>query len=146
MGDAADDRVALHPHRCEVAVADAGDRELSRAGPRAHAVADRPGADAHDVHRLAQERVERDDLVHLAAADVHVVGDRVRELGGDRPDLAAHAAEVVEQPRPLDGQLGEERGQGEDVRERIIPVRARRAFAPNAIAVPSAAPASTSVG
>ena len=85
--------------------------------------------------------------MHLAAPDVHVVGERVRELGRDRPDLAADAAEVVEQPRPRDRQLGQERGQGEDVRERIIPGPARTvSHAPSAIAAPSAAPAITSVG
>ena len=73
---------------------------------RLDAVADRPGADAHDVHRLLEERVERDDLVHLAAADVHPVGERVGELGRDRPDLAADPAEVVEQVRPLEGSSG----------------------------------------
>jgi hypothetical protein len=87
---------------------------------RPHAVADRPGADADDVDRLLQERVERDDLVHLAAADVHVVGQRVRELGRERADLAADPPEVVEQSRPVGRKLREERGQGEDVRAPII--------------------------
>ena len=145
--DAADDLVAVHPHGREVAVADAGDRELAVVRAGAHAVAHRAGADAHDVHRLPQERVEGDDLVHLAAADVHVVGERVRELGRERPDLPADPAEVVEQLRPVGGQLREERGQGENVRVLIIPISARAASqtAP-ATAVPSAAPASTSAG
>jgi len=53
--------------------------------------------------------------VHLAAADVHVVGERVRELRGDRADLAADAPEVVQQARPLLRQLGKNLGEPEDV-------------------------------
>ena len=56
-----------------------------------------------------EERVERDDLVHLAAADVHVVGDGVGQLHRDRPDLAADAAEVVEESCPLARKLGKQR-------------------------------------
>jgi hypothetical protein len=44
-----------------------------------------------------------------------VVGDGVRKLGRHRTDLAADAAEVVQQLRPLLGQLGEELGELEDV-------------------------------
>jgi len=44
-----------------------------------------------------------------------VVGERVRELGRDRADLAADAAQVVEQARPLLRQLGENLGEPEDV-------------------------------
>jgi hypothetical protein len=44
-----------------------------------------------------------------------VVGERVGELGRDRPDLAANAAEVVEQARPLLRELGEQRRKPEDV-------------------------------
>jgi len=44
-----------------------------------------------------------------------VVGKRVRELGRERADLAADAAEVVEQPRPLLRQLRENLGEPEDV-------------------------------
>jgi hypothetical protein len=44
-----------------------------------------------------------------------VVGDGVRELGRDRPDLAADAAEVVEEARPLLRKLGEQGGEREDV-------------------------------
>jgi hypothetical protein len=126
--DPADDLVAQHPDGSEVAVADAGDLE-ARARLRviltitlnpSQTVADRPGADPDDSDRVLQERVERDDLVHLAAADVHVVGERVGELGSDRADLAAHAPEVVEQPRAGGRELREERGQGEDVRAPII--------------------------
>jgi FdhD protein len=58
--------------------------------------------------------------VDLAAADVHVVCDRVGELGRDRPYLAPHAAEVVQQLRPLLGQLGQELGEPEDVYGSII--------------------------
>ena len=82
--------------------------------------------------------------MHLAAADVHVVGERVRELGRDRADLAADAAEVVEEPRAVCRQLGEERGQGEDVRAPIIP-RATGTRASATSADPSAAPTITSV-
>jgi hypothetical protein len=88
--------------------------------PPSHAVADRSGADANDVDRLLEERVEGDDLVHLAAADVHVVGQRVGELGRQRADLATDPPEVVEQSRPVGRKLREERGQGEDVRAAII--------------------------
>ena len=90
-------------HRRQVAVAEAGnlDRARVRLQQRssAEAVADRPGADADDVDRQAQVRVEGDDLRHLAAADVHVVGERVRQVGRHRPDVAANPAEVVEQAR-----------------------------------------------
>jgi hypothetical protein len=82
---------------------------------RAEAVANRADADAHGVDGHLEERVEGDDLVHLAAAHVHVVGERVRELGRDRADLAADAAEVVEQARPLLRQLWENFGEPEDV-------------------------------
>jgi hypothetical protein len=44
-----------------------------------------------------------------------VVGERVRELGRERADLAADAAEVVEEPRSLLRQLGEKLGEPEDV-------------------------------
>ena len=113
----------------EVAVAEALDAEDRHAGLlllpgqellRAEAVADGPDADAHGVHRHLEERVEGDDLVHLAAADVHVVGERVRELGRQRADLAADAAEVVEEPRPLLRELREELGEPEDVYALII--------------------------
>ena len=53
--------------------------------------------------------------MHLAAADVHVVGERVRELRGDRADLAADAPEVVQQARPLLRQLVKNLGEPEDV-------------------------------
>jgi hypothetical protein len=53
--------------------------------------------------------------VHLAAADVHVVRERVGELGRERADLAADATEVVQQPRPLLRQLGKNLGEPEDV-------------------------------
>jgi len=49
-----------------------------------------------------------------------VVGDRIRELGRDRPDLAPDAAEVVQQLRPLVRQLGKELGELEDVYGSII--------------------------
>ena len=82
---------------------------------RSEAVADRPGADAHRIGRHLQEGVERDDLVHLAASDVHVVGESVRELHRDRADLAAHAAEVVEEARPLARELRKERREAQHV-------------------------------
>jgi hypothetical protein len=44
-----------------------------------------------------------------------VVGERVGELGRERADLTADTAEVVEQPRPLLRQLGENLGEPEDV-------------------------------
>jgi hypothetical protein len=49
-----------------------------------------------------------------------VVGERVRELGRDRADLAADATEVVQQPRPLDRQERQEACQGEDVDAAIL--------------------------
>ena len=53
--------------------------------------------------------------MHLAAADVHVVGDRVGELGREGPDLAPHPSEIVQQPRPLPRELRQELGELEDV-------------------------------
>jgi len=81
----------------------------------AEAVADRADADAYSVHRHLEEGVEGDDLVHLAPPDRHVVGERVGELRGDRPDLAADPPEVVQQARPLLRQLGKNLGEPEDV-------------------------------
>ena len=53
--------------------------------------------------------------MHLAAADVHVVGERVGQLHRDRSDLAADASEVVEQARPLARKLGKQRCEPEHV-------------------------------
>jgi hypothetical protein len=44
-----------------------------------------------------------------------VVGERVREVGRDRADLAADAAEIVQQARPLLRQVGENLGEPEYV-------------------------------
>ena len=125
MLDSRLDDVSAREHGREVAVAEALDPEHGHAVRVlllareqvlcAQAVADRPDADADGVGRHAEEGVERDDLVHLAAADVHVVGERVRELGRDRADLAADAAEVVEQARPLDREVLEQRDKAERV-------------------------------
>jgi hypothetical protein len=82
---------------------------------RAEAVTDRADADAHSVSRHLEEGVERDDLVHFPAPDVHVVRERVGELRGDRANLAANAPEVVQQARPLLRQLGKNLGEPEDV-------------------------------
>ena len=46
--------------------------------------------------------------MHVAAAEVHPVGERIRELRRDRPDLAPEPPEVVEQPRSLGRQLLEQ--------------------------------------
>ena len=121
MGDAAEHLVAVQDDRREVAVAEARhlDRAVREQRPRAGAVADRPGADANRVHRHLQERVEGDDLVHVAVAQVHPVGERVGELGRDRPDLAAQPAEVVEQPRPLRRQLLEQAREAQHVHARV---------------------------
>jgi hypothetical protein len=81
----------------------------------AEAVANRPDANAHGIHGNLEERVEGHDLVHLAPANVHVVGERVRELRGDRADLPANPPEVVQQPSPLRRQLGKNLGEPEDV-------------------------------
>ena len=109
------DRVAAQQHGRELAVAEALHAEHGHAVGvlplareqvlRAQAVADRPDAHAYRVHRHAQEGVEGDDLVHLAAADAHVIRERVGELGSDRPDLAPDPTQVVEQARPLHRQL-----------------------------------------
>jgi hypothetical protein len=82
---------------------------------RAEAIADRPDADTDGLHRDLQEGVEADDLVNFAAADVHVIGERVRELGRQGADLAPDAPEVIEQPLPLRRKLWEERCEPEDV-------------------------------
>jgi hypothetical protein len=109
--DLRDDLVAAGHRRREVAVAEAGDLERTRRRleqlARSEAVADGAGADANGIGGYLQERVERDDLVHLAAPNVHVVGDRVGEVHRDRPDFAADAAEVVEQPGSLARKLGQ---------------------------------------
>ena len=114
-----DDLVPAHQHRREVAVPETGN--LDRAGicfqqrPAAEAVADRPGADPHHVDGQPQIRVERQHLGDLAAADVHVVGERVRELGRHWPDVPADPAEVVEQAHTLARELLElGRHAGED--------------------------------
>ena len=100
---------------CRLASAPARGRSARGTGPRARirvglrreqvarpeAVADGPGADADCIDRYLQERVEGDDLVHLATPNVHVVGERVRELRRDRADLAPDTAEVVQEPCPL---------------------------------------------
>ncbi|MGH3040556.1 MAG: formate dehydrogenase accessory sulfurtransferase FdhD [Gaiellaceae bacterium] len=49
-----------------------------------------------------------------------MVGDGVGQLGRHGPDLAPDAAEVVQQPRPLLGQLRQELGELEDVYGSII--------------------------
>ena len=122
--DGGDDLVAARVHGREVAVPEAGD--LDRIGvlredvAAAIAVADGPGAHSHRVHGHLQERVERDELVHLAAADVHVVGDGIREVGRDGADLAADAAEVVEEARTRRGQRRDEARRGEDVHGAIV--------------------------
>ena len=79
----------------------------ARSSCAAEARTDRPGADAQRVERKAQERVERDDLGDLSAADPHVIGERVGELGGDRAHLAPDAAEIVEEPGPRGRKLCE---------------------------------------
>jgi hypothetical protein len=62
--------------------------------------------------------------VHLAAPDVHVVGEGVRELGSQRPDFAPHPPEVVEEPRALARELRQELREAKDVHAPII-VRGR---------------------
>ncbi len=125
MRDAAADVVSVEDDRSEVAMAEAGhlDRPAREKRSRAGAVADRPGAHPHRVDRHLQEGVERDDLVHLAAPDVHVVGERVRELGPDRADLAAEPAEVVEQASSLRRELAEHARQPKHVHVRPMIAR-----------------------
>ena len=71
--------------RSEVAVTEAGDLDRPGRGrekrPRAEAVADGSRAHPEGVHRHLQEGVEGDDLVDVAAAEVHAVGERVGQLG-----------------------------------------------------------------
>jgi hypothetical protein len=59
--------------------------------------------------------VEGHDLVHVPATEVHRVGQRVGQLGGDRADLAPDPAEVVEELRALLRQLAEHGRELEDV-------------------------------
>ncbi len=119
-----DDLVATRHDRGEIAVTQA--RDLDRSGcvreklTSPVAVADRPGTDARSVHRHLQERVERDDLVDLPPADVHVVGERVRELEGDRADVAPYASEVVEQVSSLEWEVGKKPGEGHHVHASIL--------------------------
>ena len=56
--------------------------------------------------------------MHVAVAQVHPVGERVRELRRDRADLAAQPAEVVEQPHTLRGQFVEQGREAEHVHVR----------------------------
>ena len=102
------DRVPARADGCDVAVAETGDLDdgepvlcaflcLGEQVARAEAVANRAGAHPNAVVRQLEVRVERDDLRHLAAPDVHVVGERVGELGSHRPDATADRPEVVEQ-------------------------------------------------
>ena len=113
------DLVPARHRRREIAVPEARDLDRSRrrleqlASPEA--VAHRSGADANGVRRNLKERVEGDDLVHLAAADVHVVGDRVGQLHRDRSHLAANASEVVEQAGSLAWKLRKQRCEPEHV-------------------------------
>ena len=94
------------------------DRAVGEQRARPGAVADGAGADADGVDRHLEEGVEGDDLVDVAAAQVHPVGERVGELRRDRPDLAPDAAEVVEQPRPLGRQLLQQAREPEHVHAR----------------------------
>ena len=87
----------------------------------AETVADRSGADADRVGSNLEERIERDDLVHLAAPDRHVVGERVRKLGREWADLPPDPTQVVEQACPLDRKLREEGREPKDVHVRDCP-------------------------
>src|SRR5204863_9919972 len=101
--------------RSEVAVAEAGHLEGAwmplEQRARTHAVADRAGADARRARWHLQEGIEGDDLVDLSPANVHVVGERVGELGRDRADLPPDSTEVVQQPRSLGRKLGQQRNE-----------------------------------
>ena len=125
------DRVAARADGSEVAVPEArhlDDRQRLRGEllslrqqlARAEAVADGTRADAQRLERHAQERVEGGDLVHLAATDVHVVGERIGELGRDRPDLTPDASQVVEQASPLLRELSEQGRKAQDVDSAIL--------------------------
>ena len=129
------DLVPARHRRREIAVPEARDLDRSRrrleqlASPEA--VAHRSGADANGIRRNLQERVERDDLVHLAAADVHVVGDRVGQLHRDRSHLAANAPEIVEQAGSLARKLGKQRCEPEHVHRRESIPRSAASGAPS---------------
>ena len=82
---------------------------------RAETVADGADADANGVHRHVEERVEGHDLVDLASPDVHVVRDRVRQLGGNRADLAPDAPEIVEEPGARPRELRQELGEPQNI-------------------------------
>jgi hypothetical protein len=88
--------------------------------PRAETVADRPRADSERVERLSEERIEGDDFVHVAAPDVHVVGERVGELRGERSDLTPDPTEIVEQAGPLARKRGKQRREPQDVDGAIL--------------------------
>ena len=87
---------------------------------RAQAIAYRSDTDPNRICRDVQERVKGDDLVDFSTPDVHVIGNRIRKLGRDRPDVAANAPEVVEEPRPVFRKLGEDRRQLENVHRSIL--------------------------
>ena len=129
------DLVPARHRRREIAVPEARDLDRSRrrleqlASPEA--VAHRSGADANGVRRNLEERVERDDLVHLAAADVHVVGDRVGQLHRDRSHLAANASEIVEQAGSLARKLRKQRCEPEHVHRRESIPRSAASGAPS---------------
>ena len=135
-----DDLVAAGVDRRQIAVPEA--RDLDRVGvlrehvARAVAVADRSGAHSHGVDRHLEELVEGDHLVHLAAPDVHVVGEGVGEVRRQRPDLPPHAPEVVEKASPFGRKLGQKHGQldhvhrGDPTPERTRPPAGTRAAKP----------------
>src|SRR5215204_3630478 len=99
-------RVPAQENRGELAVPETLHAEDGRAArllllagehiPRAQAIAHRADADTNRICGDVQERVKGDDFVDFATPDVHVIGNRIRKLGRDRPDIAANAPEVVE--------------------------------------------------
>jgi hypothetical protein len=64
-----------------------------------------------------------------------VVREGVGELGGERPDLASHSAEVVQEPCALRGELGEELCESQRVHGPIIGIEASRPEADTAAVV-----------
>jgi hypothetical protein len=138
MNDLRLDAVAAHEDGRKLAVAEALDFNAFASSQtrlplflgeellRTEAVADGADADANGVDRHLQEGIEGDDLVHFAATDVHVVGEGVGELGGQRADLVPHPPEVVEEARALALELGQELREAKDVHGPII--LCRRSF------------------
>ena len=58
--------------------------------------------------------------MHLAAADVHVIRERIRVLLRDRADLAPDTPEVLEQASALERQIRDQRSRSQNVHSAIL--------------------------